>query len=140
MTISAPSAVTIRAARSLVDIPPVPSAEPAPSARASTSGVIWSTCGMSFASAWVWGLAVYRPSMSLSSTSRSALTQQLTMAASVSLSPMEVISSVATVSFSLMMGRAPSSSRRVRVFWKFCRRPSCSTSTPVSRIWATVWL
>lgn len=47
---------------------------------------------------------------------------------------------VATVSFSLMMGRASSSSRRERVFWKFCRRSVCSMSTPVSRIWATVWL
>ena len=47
---------------------------------------------------------------------------------------------VATVSFSLMMGSAPSSSSRVRVFWKFSRRPSCSTSTPVSRICATLWL
>ena len=140
MTMSAPLAVTIRAARSLVDMPPVPSAEPAPSASAITSGVISSTSGMSVASGWVWGLAVYRPSMSLSSTSKSALAQQQTMAASVSLSPMEVISSVATVSFSLMMGRASSSSRRERVFWKFCRRSVCSMSTPVSRIWATVWL
>lgn len=121
-------------------MPPVPNAEPAPSASASTSGVMRSTTGMSFASGWVWGLAVYRPSMSLNSTSRSAWMQQVTMAASVSLSPIEVISSVATVSFSLMMGSAPSSSSRVRVFWKFSRRPSYSTSTPVSRICATLWL
>ena len=65
--------------------------------------------------------------------------QQVTMAARVSLSPMEVISSVATVSFSLMMGSAPSYSRRVRVFWMFSRRLACSMSTPVSKICATVW-
>ena len=34
------------------------SAEPAPSASAITSGVMSSTSGMSFASGWVWGLAV----------------------------------------------------------------------------------
>ncbi len=32
-----------------------------------------STSGSSMASGWVWGSAVYRPSMSLSSTSRSAV-------------------------------------------------------------------
>ena len=112
MTISTPSAVTIWAARSLVAMPPVPRAEPAPSDIPRISGVISSTRGISLASGWVRGLAVYSPSMSLSRTSRSARAQQATMAARVSLSPMEAISMVDTVSFSLMMGSAPSSSRR----------------------------
>ncbi len=34
-------------------------------------------------------------------------------------------------------GQRTQPSSRVRVFWKFSRRPSCSTSSPVSRIWAT---
>ena len=51
-----------------------------------------------------------------------------------------MISAVATVSFSLMIGRAPSSSRRKMVFWKFSLRSLWSMSSPVRRIWATVWL
>ena len=50
-----------------------------------------------------------------------------TMAPRVSLSPMPS-SSVATVSFSLMMGRAFSSSSRCMVFRKFSNRSGWSTS------------
>ena len=139
MTMSQPRAVTSLAARSLVAMPPVPRALPAPPARASMAGVTSSTVGMSLAAGSLRGSAVYRPSMSLRRISRSAWTAQATMPPRVSLSP-TLISAVATVSFSLMMGRAPSSSRRAMVFSKFRRRSSWSTSSPVSRLWATVWL
>ena len=123
----------------MVTMPPVPSDVPLPPARASISGVIPSTTGMNFASALPRGSAVYSPSMSESSTSRSACTVAATMAERVSLSPM-TISSVAMVSFSLMTGSAPSSSSRYRVLWKWARRVSSSTSLPVTSSWATVWL
>ena len=139
MTMSQPWAVAIWAARSFVAMPPVARSLPFSPARARMSGVTSSTTGMSRASGSRRGSAVYSPSMSLSSTSRSALAEQATMAPRVSLSP-TLISSVAMVSFSLMMGRAPSSSRRDMVFSKFRRRSAWSTSSPVSRIWATVWL
>ena len=139
MTMSQPMAVTILAARSLVSMPPVASSLPFPPARASISGVTSSTTGMSRAAGSFRGSAVYSPSMSLSSTSRSAPTERATMAPRVSLSP-TLISAVATVSFSLMTGSAPSSSSRAMVFSKFCRRSSWSMSSLVSRIWATVWL
>ena len=51
--------------------------------------------------------------MSDSVTHRSAETRQLTSAASVSLSP-NLISSTVTVSFSLTTGTTPSSTRRSR--------------------------
>ena len=76
--------------------------------------------------------------MSLIRTSRSARALTAAMAPRVSLSP-TAISAVATVSFSLMTGRTPSSKRRKRVFWKFSRRWLSSTSAPVSSTWATVW-
>ena len=76
--------------------------------------------------------------MSLISTSRSAWTFTATIAPRVSLSP-TAISAVATVSFSLMTGRAPSSSSRDMVLWKFSLRWGSSTSDPVRRICATVW-
>ena len=49
------------------------------------------------------------------------------------------ISSVEIVSFSLMMGKAPSSNRRSRVLWKFAfRLPPSAMSGAVIRSWATV--
>ena len=125
MTMSAPAAVTSLAARSLVAMPPVPSAEPAPPARASISGVIAlhqrrAAC----ASGWVWGSAVYRPSMSLEQHQQVRLDAAAHDGGQGVVVADRAISSVATVSFSLMMGRAPSSSRRVRVFSRFCRRPA----------------
>ena len=78
--------------------------------------------------------------MSESSTSRSAETVAATMAESVSLSP-TAISSVETVSFSLMTGSAPSSSRRSIVLWKFAfRLPPSAMSGAVMRSWPTMWL
>ena len=59
--------------------------------------------------------------MSLMRISRSARTFTATMAPRVSLSP-TAISAVATVSFSLITGRAPISRSRKRVFWKLNRR------------------
>ena len=63
-----------------------------------------------------------------------------TMADRVSLSPM-LISSVEMVSFSLMMGSAPSSNSRSKVTWKFSRRrPPPAMSGRGMSSWATVWL
>ena len=66
-----------------------------------------------------------------------------TMADRLSFSPMVFstpISSVATASFSLMMGSAPSSSRRDSVLRTLRLRCSLLMSSPVSSSWATVWL
>lgn len=60
------------------------------------------------------------------------------MAESVSLSPMPN-SATETVSFSLTIGIASSSSRRWIVFWKFSCRTGSAISSAVSRICATVW-
>ena len=120
-------------------MPPVARSLPFPPARASISGVTASTVGIRRASGSFRGSAVYSPSMSLRRTSRSAPTEQATIPPRVSLSP-TLISAVATVSFSLITGRAPSSSSRAMVFSKLRRRSSWSTSSPVRRIWATVWL
>jgi len=98
---------------------------------------ILSTCCSRTAFASLWGSAVYRPSMSLSRIRRSALTLWATMAPRVSLSPM-TISSVAMVSFSLIMGSVPSSSSRFRVLMKFPRRFSFTVSSLVISSWATV--
>ena len=62
------------------------------------------------------GSPSYSPSTSDSSTSASAPTRCATSAASRSLSPNR-ISAVATVSFSLTIGTAPSARRRSRVRW-----------------------
>ena len=66
-----------------------------------------------------------------------------TMAERVSFSPMVFstpISSVATASFSLMTGSAPSSSRRESVLRTLRLRCSLRMSSPVSSSCATVWL
>ena len=139
MIMGTPWEVAILAAPSLVIMPPVPCRLPAPPAAASISGVMCSTTLMSLASGWVWGSAVYRPLMSDRRISRSACTLTATMADRVSLSP-TLISAVLTVSFSLMMGTAPSSSRRSSVRSMLWRRSGSFTSSAVRRICATVWL
>ena len=73
-----------------------------------------------------------------SSMRRSAWTVAATTAERVSLSPMPN-SAVEIVSFSLMIGSAPSSRRRASVLWKFSRRlPPSSMSGAVMRSCATV--
>ena len=80
---------------------------------------------------------VTKPSTSDKITSRSAFTLTATRAERVSLSP-TLISSVAMVSFSLIIGNAPSSNKRKRVFPKFSCLSSAVKSEPVKRICATV--
>ena len=84
------------------------------------------------------GLRSCRPSMSVRMMSASARTSRATSAESVSLSP-KTISSTATVSFSLMMGSAPMSSRRSKAFSMFMRRRRSSTQSRVSSTWAVTW-
>ena len=138
MAIAMPAWVTFRAAASLVAMPPVPRLLPLPPAISIRLSVISSTRGIRRASGFSRGLPVYRPSISLTSTSASASTRRATVADRLSLSPKR-ISSTATVSFSLTMGTTPSSSSRWKVLWTFCRRSSCSTASPVSSTWETVW-
>ncbi len=78
---------------------------------------------------------MYRPSVSVSSTSRSAFTRSATWAAKVSLSPKRS-SSVEVVSFSLMIGTTCQSSRRLSVLraFRYCVR--AATSKAVSSTWA----
>ena len=96
----------------LVIMPPVPTAVVESPADPMIRASIFSTTGMSSAVGSSEGFAVYRPSISERVTQRSADTRQLTSAASVSLSP-NLISSTVVVSFSLTMGTTPSSTRRV---------------------------
>ena len=99
--------MAMRAASSFVIMPPEPSSDWGLPAIATISGVIARTVGISSAASLPRGSAVYRPSMSVSSTQVSADIICATRAASRSLSPKR-ISSVATVSFSLMTGITPS--------------------------------
>ena len=143
MTISQPASVAMAAARSLVIMPPVPKPVLLSSARVNSSSSTRSTVGIRRASGWRRGSLSYSPSMSDSSTSRSAPMAAATMADRLSFSPMVFstpISSVATASFSLMMGSAPSSSRRDSVLRTLRLRCSLLMSSPVSSSWATVWL
>ena len=105
-----PARVAIFPASIFVTIPPRESSDPALPAMASICGVICSTVSMKSAVELSSGGAVYRPSMSDSSTNRSAPNMVATRAARRSLSPYR-ISDVATVSFSLMTGTVPKASR-----------------------------
>ncbi len=87
-------------------MPPLPYAGFGSPAIASISGVISCASAIGRAVGSVRGSAVYRPSMSDSMTSASALAICATCAARRSLSPKR-ISAVATVSFSLIIGTAP---------------------------------
>ncbi len=87
MTVCALAFLAILAAIILVVIPPVPIAVPASPAKASISGVISSTTGISLADGLFLGFAVYNPSISESKMSKSAPTSSVTVAESVSLSP-----------------------------------------------------
>ena len=109
--------VATLAAAILVAIPPVPRLVPAPPAMRSISASILFTVGMSLALESRRGSAVQSPATSLSSIRRLASTRLATMAERLSLSPnlASLISSVATTSFSLMMGTTLKSSKDRRV-------------------------
>ena len=115
-TTGMPAPVAIRAASTLVCMPPVPSpaAPVLPIRTAVEVGGRSRTSGTSELPGAA-GSASYRPSTSESSTSRSAWTRWATSAASRSLSPNR-ISVVATVSFSLTIGSTPSSSSLAKVW------------------------
>jgi hypothetical protein len=74
--------------------------------QAAISSVTASTVSSFWAAVSTAGLAVKRPSTSVSSTSRSASISEATRALRLSLSP-TLISSTATVSFSLTIGSTP---------------------------------
>jgi len=124
-TVGMPAAEAIIAASTLVAIPPMPwafwlswvpwpalrprpSLIPSRSARSLTSVIRCASPRR--------GSPSYRPSTSESRMSAPARVTCATSAASRSLSP-NLISSVATVSFSLTTGSTPSSSSRSRVRW-----------------------
>ena len=87
ITMSQPAAITIPAAESFVAMPPVPRQLPAPPAMRRISSVSAVTRWIKCASGLARGSESYSPSMSLSSTRRSAWQSRATMADSVSLSP-----------------------------------------------------
>ena len=127
ITVRTPDHDAILAAASLVAMPPLPRWLPAPPA---TRSRCWSTVwisSISDASASSRGSAVSTPAVSVSSTNRSAPASWATSAAMRSLSPKR-ISSLASASFSLTMGTAPSSSRcpRVARACRYCRRTTKS--------------
>ena len=115
ITVAMPAAVAISAATTFERIPPEPSGDSSWPISKSCS-TAWSvTSSTSRAPGSRRGFAVYSPSVSVSSTSRSAAMSTATCAARKSLSPNE-ISSVVVVSFSLITGttRQPSSVWSVR--------------------------
>ena len=138
MAVVMPSRVAWPAAMILVYMPPVPREEPAPPAMRRVSSVTSSTTWISGASGFCFGFSACRPSMSVRITSASAFTMRATTADRVSLSP-NSISSVATVSFSLMIGSAPRSSRRSKALRMLDSRRGSSTQSRVSSTWAVVW-
>ena len=87
ITMLAPDASAMRPASILVTMPPRDSSDPALPAIASMSGVICRTSRTSVPAGVLPGGAVYRPSMSDSSTRQSALIMLATRADSRSLSP-----------------------------------------------------
>ncbi len=114
-TTGMPAPVAIRAASTLVTMPPVPTpAAPGDPMVTASRSAAERTSGSSRAPGRLGGPS-YRPSTSESSTSRSACTRCATRAARRSLSPKR-ISEVATVSFSLTIGRTPSSRSLAKVW------------------------
>src|SRR6185295_7654232 len=107
-----PTSVTLAAARTLVLIPPVPTPLTAPPASANISGVTSGISSSAFASGLVRGSESKTASTSERMTSASASSSAATSPARVSLSP-NLISSMETVSFSLMIGTTRSSMSRV---------------------------
>ena len=113
----------MRAAVSLVTIPPVPTFEPAPEFTSTSKPFISSTVSIFFAVGSLAGFDVYNPSTSVNKNKYCASTSAATCALNVSLSP-NLNSSTATVSFSFTTGIAPSSNSCSNVcfaFW-YCVR------------------
>ena len=137
ITISIPECTHISAASSLVYIPPVPRAEPAPPATLKSSLVKWGTSCIKCASANSWGSLSYSPSISERRMSRSASATLATIAERVSLSPI-FISSTVTASFSLMIGITPNSSNAESAPFICIYRLVFSASPFVIRSCATV--
>ncbi len=106
MIMGTPAAAAFCAACSLVAMPPTAPAPVPFQTRRVTSAVTASTVSITRASRSVAGSPVYSPSTSVSSTRRSASMREATSALRLSLSP-TLISSTATVSFSLTMGSTP---------------------------------
>ena len=138
ITAISPAPVTMRAASSLLLMPPVPRELPGPSAYEAISFVISVTSPMSLAPPDFFGSAVISPSMSERMRRRSAFTRFATRALSLSLSP-NLISSAETVSFSLMTGITREARRVVMVFLALRCRTLSWRSSWVRRIWATWW-
>ncbi len=108
MTVGIPAAAAIRAASTLLSMPPRPRCDASPNAASSVAAPSETSSAPG-----VPGLRVKTPSTSVRSTSSRARTRIATWAASVSLSP-KVISSVAVTSFSLTTGTAPASNKRLQ--------------------------
>ena len=103
MMVSHPLFIHIFAAAILVTIPPLPKLDVWALAICSIVLFILKTSLIFFASLFLLGFLSYNPSTSLSRISKSASIIWATLAANLSLSPY-LISSVATVSFSLITG------------------------------------
>ena len=119
MAAGMPAAVAISEATTFERMPPEPSAEVSLPIDNSSSAENVTTSGTRTAVGSRRGSAVKSPSVTVSSTSRSAPRRIATWAARKSLSPKE-ISSVVVVSFSLMTGTIRQSSRR-RSVWRTLR-------------------
>jgi hypothetical protein len=87
MTVRTPDQDAMRAASSLLAMPPLPRPLPPPPARIASSGSSASTWVISSAVGSSRGSVVYRPSRSVSSTTTPAPTLWAVKAASRSLSP-----------------------------------------------------
>ena len=138
ITTLTPADDAIRAARSLLFIPPVPSSLLVMPAIPATSRPMSSTVETRVADGSVPGSAEYRPSTLVSRTNRFARSRHATIEARVSLWPKR-ISATATVSFSLTIGRHEYSNRVRRVLRTFRQRVRWSKSLAVSSTWAA-WM
>mmetsp|Transcript_54446 Transcript_54446/g.121839 ORF Transcript_54446/g.121839 Transcript_54446/m.121839 type:complete len:279 (-) Transcript_54446:228-1064(-) len=108
-----PAQWAVRAAFTFVDMPPVPSDEPA--SRVSTfSSKAWLTTRIGSADGSTLGFAVYRKSTSVKRNTPAASSCTAVSAAKLSLSPKRT-PSVLVVSFSLMMGTTPASKQAAMV-------------------------
>ena len=121
ITISAPEYVAIFAAVSFVSIPPVPTLLPVVSLPMLISSCVSvSTRSINSASAFCLGSSVYSPLISESSINKSAPVSAVTIAESVSLSPItSSTSKVDVVSFSFTTGIASMRKSSLNVFCAF---------------------
>ncbi|CAB4639265.1 unannotated protein [freshwater metagenome] len=87
MTAVTPDQDAIRAAASFDAMPPLPRSVPAPDVETASKGSSAATTGITVASGFVRGSAVYKPAVSVRSTNMSALTKCESNDARWSLSP-----------------------------------------------------